>query len=58
MDAIDIQHGADDIGPVIQADFQGHFSAGAGHGLAYAVEPDRYVEELYDFFGPECSYQK
>ena len=31
---------------------------GAGHGLAYAVEPDRYVEELYDFFGPECSYQK
>ena len=31
---------------------------GAGHGLAYAVEPDRYVEELYDFFGPECSDQK
>ena len=31
---------------------------GAGHGLAYAVEPDRYVEELYNFFGPECSYQK
>ena len=31
---------------------------GAGHGLAYAVEPDRYVEELSDFFGPECSYQK
>ena len=31
---------------------------GAGHGLAYAIEPDRYVEELYDFFGPECSYQK
>ena len=31
---------------------------GAGHGLASAVEPDRYVEELYDFFGPECSYQK
>ena len=31
---------------------------GAGHGLAYAVEPDRYVEELYDFFGPECSYPK
>ena len=30
---------------------------GAGHGLAYAVEPDRYVEELADFFGPECSYQ-
>ena len=31
---------------------------GAGHGLAYAIEPDRYVEELYDFFGPDCSYQK
>ena len=31
---------------------------GAGHGLAYAIEPDRYVAELYDFFGPECSYQK
>ena len=31
---------------------------GAGHGLAYAVEPDRYVEELSDFFGPECSYQE
>ena len=29
---------------------------GAGHGLAYAVEPDRYVEELYDFFGPENSH--
>ena len=29
---------------------------GAGHGLAYAVEPDRYVQELYDFFGPECSH--
>lgn len=28
---------------------------GADHGLSYAVEPERYVEELYDFFGPECS---
>ena len=28
---------------------------GAGHGLSYAVEPERYLEELYDFFGPECS---
>ena len=28
----------------------------AGHGLAYAVEPERYVRELYDFFGPENSY--
>lgn len=27
----------------------------AGHGLSYAVEPDRYVSELYDFFGPEAS---
>ena len=31
---------------------------GAGHGLAYAVEPDRYVEELYDFFGPDCSHSE
>ena len=29
---------------------------GAGHGLSYAVEPERYLEELYDFFGPECSH--
>lgn len=29
---------------------------GAGHGLAYAVEPERYLKELYDFFGPENSY--
>lgn len=29
---------------------------GAGHGLSYAVEPERYLKELYDFFGPECSY--
>ena len=29
---------------------------GAGHGLAYAVDSDRYVEELYDFFGPENSH--
>ena len=29
---------------------------GAGHGLAYAVEPERYVKELYDFFGPENSF--
>ena len=28
---------------------------GAGHGLAYAVEPERYLKELYDFFGPENS---
>lgn len=29
---------------------------GAGHGLSFAVEPERYLEELYAFFGPECSY--
>ncbi len=29
---------------------------GAGHGLSYAVEPERYLKELYDFFGPEISY--
>lgn len=28
---------------------------GAGHGLAYAVEPERYLDELYTFFGPENS---
>ena len=30
---------------------------GAGHGLSYAVDPQRYLEELRDFFGPEASYQ-
>ena len=29
---------------------------GAGHGLSYAVEPERYLQELRDFFGPEGSY--
>ena len=29
---------------------------GAGHGLSYAVEPQRYLQELYDFFGPDASY--
>lgn len=29
---------------------------GAGHGLSYAVEPARYLEELSEFFGPEASY--
>lgn len=28
---------------------------GAGHGLSFPVAPERYVEELYDFFGPDCS---
>lgn len=31
---------------------------GAGHGLSYAVEPDRYVETLKAFFGPEASYRQ
>ena len=28
---------------------------GAGHGLSFPVQQARYVEELYDFFGPDCS---
>ena len=28
---------------------------GAGHGLSYAVEPERYIRELLAFFGPELS---
>ena len=28
---------------------------GAGHGLSYPVEPERYLETLKDFFGPEGS---
>ena len=31
---------------------------GAGHGLSYAVAPDRYVETLIQFFGPEASYRQ
>ena len=31
---------------------------GAGHGLAYAVEPERYIKELFDFFGSENSYRE
>ena len=30
---------------------------GAGHGLSYAVDPDRYIRVLKEFFGPEASYQ-
>ena len=26
----------------------------AGHGLAYPVDPERYIRELKDFFGPEA----
>ena len=29
---------------------------GAGHGLSYPVEPERYLQTLGDFFGPEASY--
>ena len=28
---------------------------GAGHGLSFPVDQKRYVETLYDFFGPEAS---
>ena len=27
----------------------------AGHGLAYPVDPERYIRELKDFFGPDIS---
>lgn len=30
---------------------------GAGHGLSYPVEPERYLETLKEFFGPEGSIQ-
>ena len=30
---------------------------GAGHGLSYPVEPERYLETLKEFFGPEGSAQ-
>ena len=25
---------------------------GAGHGLSYTVDPDRYIQEAYSFFHP------
>ena len=31
---------------------------GAGHGLAFPMEPERYLRELKEFFGPEATYQK
>lgn len=31
---------------------------GAGHGLSYPVAPERYLETLRDFFGPEASWQQ
>jgi len=30
---------------------------GAGHGLCYPVDRDRYVKTLADFFGPEASHE-
>ena len=29
---------------------------GAGHGLSYPVAPERYLNALTDFFGPDASY--
>ena len=29
---------------------------GAAHGLSYLVDPERYLQELRDFFGPDASY--
>ena len=29
---------------------------GAGHGLSYSLDPERYLKELGNFFGPEASY--
>lgn len=31
---------------------------GAGHGLSYPVAPERYLQTLRDFFGPEASWQE
>ncbi len=31
---------------------------GAGHGLSYPVAPERYLESLREFFGPEASAEK
>lgn len=31
---------------------------GAGHGLAFPVDEESYLQELRDFFGPEASAQK
>ena len=31
---------------------------GAGHGLSYPKDPEGYLGQLRDFFGPEASYQK
>ena len=31
---------------------------GAGHGLSYALDPQRYLQTLTDFFGPEGTAKK
>ena len=31
---------------------------GAGHGLSYAVDPEKYLTSLREFFGEEASYKK
>ncbi len=31
---------------------------GAGHGLSYPADPQRYLQTLRDFFGPEASLEK
>ena len=31
---------------------------GAGHGLSYAVDPEKYLTSLQEFFGEEASYKK
>ena len=31
--------------------------AGAGHGLAYPADPEKYLQALRDFFGEDASYQ-
>lgn len=31
---------------------------GAGHGLAFPVDQERYLQTLRDFFGPEASYNR
>jgi fermentation-respiration switch protein FrsA (DUF1100 family) len=31
---------------------------GAGHGLAYPVNPDKYLSSLREFFGEEGSYKE
>jgi dipeptidyl aminopeptidase/acylaminoacyl peptidase len=30
---------------------------GAGHGLSYPVDPERYLESLRQFFGPDASFK-